>query len=401
MSFAGHLDAATLRSVRRAQVELGLTSAQDFRALTRRMPPRYVAKLSSGNGQRRLSRALRTLNSTKVLASGVVPLHIWLTNAIRLADGRPQEMLLRRALERMSSDGRAPADSRRDATPAPGPMAAAGPGPAPGIPTGELEVAIGEDDTIEVSYLSRGIHAARSVTKLLVHRHFDGRPSTIAGGVPDLGKGTGWLIAPGLLITNHHVVNGRTPREPPATPEDFALQGATTHVQFDFLDDDSPLLLSRSTACVASDETLDFALLRLDPGAPARPPLRLRTQPILKPPERELSERVNVLQHPDGRPMRLGFRNNFVIGGSDDRLSYLTDTAGGASGSPICDDLWFVAALHRGWQTIEGEPVMVWGVPVRQENYGTPVSALLTFLAAEHPDLHAEILAGQAALPPD
>lgn len=390
MPFPGHLDPGTLRLVGAALVELRLVTEKDFRALTRRMPPAYVEKLDVGRGQRRLGSALRRLNRTKVLASGVVPLTIWLRNAIRQAEGRPQEMVFRRALERMSSDGRAPADPARDR---PGPAAMLGP------PTGALEVAIGEDDTIEVAYLTRGVAAARSVTKLLVHRHFDGRPSTIAGGDPDLGKGTGWLIAPGLLVTNHHVVNGRTPREPPASEEDFALQGANTHVQFDFLDEQSPLLLAQAEACVASDEDLDFALLRLAATAPARMPLRLRMQPILKPKERELRERVNVLQHPDGRPMRLGFRNNFVVNGTDDRLSYLTDTAGGASGSPICDDKWFVAALHRGWQTIEGEPVMVWGLPVKQENYGTPVSAILAFLADRHPDLHAEVVAGQAALP--
>ena len=98
--------------------------------------------------------------------------------------------------------------------------------------------------------------------------------------------------------------------------------------------------------------------------------------------------------------MRLGFRNNFVVSGSAERLSYLTDTAGGSSGSPICDDLWFVAGLHRGFQTITGEPVLVWGVPIHQENYGTPVGAILAHLAAAHPGLHEEVMAGQASLPP-
>ncbi len=65
--------------------------------------------------------------------------------------------------------------------------------------------------------------------------------------------------------------------------------------------------------------------------------------------------------------MRLGFRNNFVVTGTESRLSYLTDTAGGSSGSPICDDAWFVAALHRGFTTISGGPLMVWGKPIRQE----------------------------------
>ena len=89
--------------------------------------------------------------------------------------------------------------------------------------------------------------------------------------------------------------------------------------------------------------------------------------------------------------MRLGFRNNFVVTGTDDRLSYLTDTAGGASGSPICDDAWFVAALHRGWRMIPGDPVEVWGRSIKQENYGTPIGLILADLKDAHPDLYAQV----------
>lgn len=99
--------------------------------------------------------------------------------------------------------------------------------------------------------------------------------------------------------------------------------------------------------------------------------------------------------------MRLGFRNNFVVSGSDSRLSYLTDTAGGSSGSPICDDEWFVAALHRGFTTIQGEPVTVWGRAIHQENYGVPIGQILKHLAANHAHLNAEIQAGQKGLPVD
>ena len=88
----------------------------------------------------------------------------------------------------------------------------------------------------------------------------------------------------------------------------------------------------------------------------------------------------------------------FVVTGSESKLSYLTDTAGGSSGSPICDDPWFVAALHRGFMTIPGGPVTVWGKSISQENYGTPIGLVLQHLAANHPDLHAEIEAGQIAL---
>ncbi len=339
------------------------------------------------------------MNTTRVLVSGEVPLTKWLNNAILLAAGVPEEMVFRKALEKASVDGAAspaaPADggavTQEDLDVAALPVA-----------DGGLEIKIGEDDTLTVDFLHEGTAVSRSVAKLLVHRHFDGNPSMLPGDQPEFGKGTGWMLAPRLLITNFHVINARLVGEPPlASAEDFRLQGAATQVLFDFYRDNSKIEATRSAGCMASDRELDYALLRLPEDAPARPPLRLRTSHIFKPKDRALQERVNVLQHPNGDPMRLGFRNNFVVTGTESRLSYLTDTAGGSSGSPICDDAWFVAALHRGYATIPGEPLTVWGKTIRQENYGTPIGRILEHLAIHHPDLRAEVEAGQLALRPD
>jgi len=392
-----YLDDLTLLEVQRTAINLGFADEGQLDALNAGIPPAFVAvAMQGGNAQAKLMTLTARMNATRVLMSGEVPLTRWLHNAILLAGGVPEEMVFRKALERASVDGSAPpastaegaAESDQDLD-----VAALPAGP------GGLEIVIEEDDTLDVGFLHEGSAASRSVAKLLVHRHFNGTPSMLAGNRPDLGKGTGWMLAPRLLVTNHHVVNARIPRlEPPASPQDFELQGRSILVQFDFHKASSVIAATRSVACVANDRTLDFALLRLPDDAPDRPPLRLRPTPITKPQERALQERVNVLQHPNGDPMRLGFRNNFVVIGTEDKLSYLTDTAGGSSGSPICDDAWFVAALHRGWLTIPDGPVKVWGKEISQENYGTPVGQILQHLAANHPDLRAEIDAGQAAL---
>jgi hypothetical protein len=303
-------------------------------------------------------------------------------------------MVFRRALEQISTDG--------VAEPGRGPGPASATSDVRSVPhrNGALEIAIGEDDTLDVGFLHHGGEASRSVAKLMVHRHIGGAPSFIAGNRPDVGLGTGWLIAPRLLITNHHVVNARTPMEAPASPTDLALQAAATTAVFDFFTSTSVQAPVKATGCVASDETLDYAILRMPDDMPPRSPLRLRTNPILKAQDQALTSRVNVLQHPNGDPMRLGFRNNFVVSGNADRLSYLTDTSGGSSGSPICDDAWFAAALHRGFATISGAPVMVWGREIRQENYGTPITRVLAQLADTHPELHNEITEAQASLGP-
>ena len=386
MTFA-HLDAATIEEVRKAAVAIGIATDDGYRDSTAQVNRAFVGVVAGASPLAKLNNLLTKMNETRVLTSGEVPLEVWLKTVIILSGGGPEELVFRTALERMSIDGAAPVQAG---------AAAPAATDAEDVPRtdGELEIAIGEDDTLLVQFLHDGARAAGSVAKLLVHRHFDGQPAFVAGNAPELGKGTGWVLAPGLLITNHHVVNARLPQEPAASATDFALQGAAVQVFFDYYDAPEPSPI-HSVRCEASDPTLDFALLRIPDQ---RAPLRLRANPITRPKDRQLRERVNVLQHPDGAPMRLGFRNNFVVTGTADRLSYLTDTAGGSSGSPICDDAWFVAALHRGFQTIDGAPLMVWGVPIRQENYGTPIDKVVAFLAAQHPALHAEIVAGQQAI---
>ena len=394
MSFA-HLDDDTLDEVRAAAIRLGFADDAMTPALTAGINPAFVAfAAQGGNGLARLTTLTARLNQTRVLVSGEVPFKKWLKNAVLQAGGTPEELVFRGALEQISTDGAA--------DPGGGPAPASTTSDVQAVPrdNGALEITIEQDDTIDVGFLHSGSQASRSVAKLMVHRHFGGAPSFVAGNRPDVALGTGWLVAPRLLVTNHHVVNARAPIEPPASAADFALQGAATTLLFDFFGSGSAPVTVGSVGCLASDATLDYALLRLPDDAPARVPLRLRSHPILKPQDRALGERVNVLQHPNGDPMRLGFRNNFVVSGDEDRLSYLTDTAGGSSGSPICDDAWFAAALHRGFATLAGDGVVVWGKQIRQENYGTPVTRVLAHLGQTHPDLFAEITAAQAELGP-
>jgi len=389
-----YLDDTSLEAVRAAAVEAGFATEAMMADLVADLPRPFVAATmpSGGSALSRLRAFTGTLNRTRVLVTGEIPLHLWLKAAIFSAGGQEQELVFRRALELSSADGVAEPPGGP-----PGPTAS----PAEDLDAlprtdGGLEVQIGnENDTLAVAFLHAGAAVSRSVARVMVHRHFDGRPSMLAGDKPDRGDGTGWLIAPRLLITNHHVVNARGPFEPPATEADFARQGAATELVFDFFAPDSTTTSTSSVGCLAADKDLDFALLRLPDTAPDRPPLPLRSNAVLKPRDRALKERINVLQHPNGESMRLGFRNNFVVTGTEDRLSYLTDTDGGASGSPLCDDAWVVAGLHRGFSAIKDGPVKVWGQDVKQENFGTPIPRIMMHLQQHHPDLHAEIVAAQ------
>jgi endonuclease G len=242
------------------------------------------------------------------------------------------------------------------------------------------------------------------VFKIVIHRHIEAEPEFITNDRPRLSNGTGWVIAPGLGITNHHVLNARMRPfgEVDAKAEDFTLQAETAKVRFDYYDANDVLegMVLGAGTLLASDKTLDFALVRLPVGMSSRPPLRLRKHRIAKRLEQPLGVRVNVLQHPNGNPMRLGFRNNFVVLGNDEVLAYLTDTASGSSGSPVCDDAWNVAALHYGSRAVSDQNIQLMGRLVKQENVGTPISRILKHLASVQPDLHQEIMASHPELAP-
>lgn len=385
MAFA-HLSDATLDHLMTAAIDGGLASESGLDGLATGINKTFTAQyLTGANPNIKLLKFVNKMNETRTLVSGEVPLAKWLKNGIRLSGGTEVELVFRRALEEMSADG-APEAAAADLDP----VRAA---------DGTMEIAIGEDDTLGVEFLLRGAMAARSVVNLQVHRHFGGNPNYILGDQADYGLGTGWLIAPGLVITNHHVVAARTKYEPAASDVDFALQGENVLVDFDHVGENPNVIPTSATTCVASaPKPLDFAILRLAADKPDRPPLRLRTHPVVRAAGAALRERANVLQHPDGGAMRLGFRNNFLISASADTLSYLTDTDGGSSGSPICDDGWYVAGLHRGFRTLTEGPVLVWGKEIKQENYGTPIGQIMDHLAAYNPTLRQEIDAAQATL---
>ena len=230
---------------------------------------------------------------------------------------------------------------------------------------GALEIQIAEDDTIDVGFLHSGSLAARSVAKVLVVRSsFRWRSAVDRREFPDYGNGTGWLIAPSLLITNYHVVGARGKREPAASEADFALQAAATQVQFDYHNATSAIVEVQASGCEASDPG---ARLR----AAACPQVaRQRRGPATAHPAKGPDHEAEGIGPPrtrqrapasEGRPDAVGFPRQLRLAASDLRVSYLTDTTGARPARPSAMTPWLVAGLHRGFDTIEGGPLVVWG----------------------------------------
>jgi endonuclease G, mitochondrial len=245
--------------------------------------------------------------------------------------------------------------------------------------------------------MQRGIEAGRAVAKLSVPRHDGGKPAHNSDGKPVIHLGTGWLIASRLLLTNHHVVNARDEGEPAASEADLRRQAIAALALFDYDRETVAGFPVKLTELVAWDPALDYALLRLDPAAPERPPLRLG-QKFTPTKSADAYIAVNIIQHPGGLAKKFGIRNNLLTAATDTELRYFTDTFGGSSGSPVLNDQWEAIALHRGATWVKG--VRFNGRDVAYVNVGTQLSTITQDLARRYAGKIPELNSLQARAGP-
>jgi endonuclease G, mitochondrial len=363
-----HLPQTRIQEVQVALLSLPLTYDSPTRAaLFTGINAQFVALLPTGLPPAiQLLSDLGRLNAIERLSDGTVPLEIWLSNAGLLAG--PTEAA--KVFHKASNDIECVTSG------------------SPRLDLGQLpelkEVFIHENDLVSFSFMQRGLEAARSVAKLLVPRHENGQK--VLNPDPVIFLGTGWLLTPRLLVTNHHVINARRDGEAAAPPGDFTRQGETTTVKFDFDAEDVAGVDAAVQAVEAWNESLDYAVLRLsDTG---RAPLRLASGPLQKTDKARIP--VNVIQHPQGFSKKYGIRNNLVSATTATDVRYFTDTDSGSSGSPVFDDGWKVVALHRGATYADGG-LSFQGRSTAYVNIGTQVQAILSDLRARYPALAAEL----------
>ncbi len=203
-----------------------------------------------------------------------------------------------------------------------------------------LERLIGTNDLMGAGFLARGAAAARSVARILIRS----RPELIDG------FGTGFLVAPGLLMTNNHVLGD------PAT---------AAHSQAEFnhmlgadgvLGPSVPFGLEPATF-FATDVALDFTVVAVAPRAAGRGLEEFGWNPLIEAEGKViLHELLNIVQHPNGEPKQVALRENRLVDLVENFLHYEADTAQGSSGSPVFNDQWEVVGLHHS------------GVPRRDEH---------------------------------
>ncbi len=203
---------------------------------------------------------------------------------------------------------------------------------SPGSAVRIFERVLAGNELQPVNYLERGATVAKAVCRIAM-RDAAGRPQ---------GHGTGFLVAPGLLITNNHVL-----------PE--AGWAARSFAEFDFALDagDRPLPVKLfeldPEAFFLTDGPLDFSLVAVrtpgrggeELGAFGYLPLIAQVGKVVE------GEWLTIIQHPNAEAKKLCVRENRLLDRTDDVLWYSTDTMGGSSGSPVFNNDWQVVALHH------------------------------------------------------
>ncbi|UXH79068.1 DNA/RNA non-specific endonuclease [Roseateles amylovorans] len=196
-----------------------------------------------------------------------------------------------------------------------------------------FERIISGNELQDVNYLARGARAARAIARVVIR--------TPSGQLA--GYGTGFLIAPRVLITNHHVLEN-------------AAASARSQAQFEYeVDLDGRPLAPVTFGLMPSElfyssKELDFTVVAVQPLAEVGE-TSLDTYgclPLVGTQGKVADgEWLTIIQHPGGERKQVCVRENKLLKRDKDVLWYSTDTLGGSSGSPTFNNDWYVVALHH------------------------------------------------------
>ncbi len=220
------------------------------------------------------------------------------------------------------------------------------------------EKIIGEDTLRHIYILNLALEASKAVVHLRLPK----------------GAGTGFMIAPDLLMTNNHVIASREQAE--QTEYTFNYQLDINGKQCDI---QTTQALPRGVFYTNAE--LDYTIVSLKDLPPFGSPLILKSKQVRR------DDRVAIIQHPGGHLKKISMQNNFVAYADANLVQYTTSTLPGSSGSPVFDDDFQVIAIHHS-----GGRLLEPGTKQRYlRNAGTSMIAVLKDLHSKAPEIYAHL----------
>ena len=193
-----------------------------------------------------------------------------------------------------------------------------------------LERIIEENDLVSSRFLHVGSARARAVGKI----QYQDRGTSAYG--------TGFLISSCLVMTNNHVLPNKATTTKATIEFDYfeRADGTTSPTELFSFDPERFFVTIEAldVTIVAVREMEDHKGRLIQRG---HIPLISQTGKAL------VGEPVNIIQHPEGGPQQIAFKNNAITGVVDNFLHYEAATLPGSSGAAVFNMQWELAALHH------------------------------------------------------
>lgn len=189
----------------------------------------------------------------------------------------------------------------------------------------KIDTMLAHDNLLHIAWLSRGLELSKAVARIVTPKS----------------RATGFLIAPNLLMTNHHVI-----------PNEETADNSFADFNFQLLWPDKFEKYCRyrlTSDFFRANPDLDYAIV----GVSGNPGQRYGYVNLDVRSEAAVNDYVSIIQHPEGSFKKIALTDSEVITVNNTHIQYTTDTMLGSSGSPVFNEKWEIVALHRGIEIIE------------------------------------------------
>jgi V8-like Glu-specific endopeptidase len=195
-----------------------------------------------------------------------------------------------------------------------------------------LERYLGTNDLMGVAFLEEGLRVARTIARIWVG---------VSSGQP-AGYGTGFMVSPQLMITNHHVLGAAATARNSLAEFDYQRRADGTLLT-------SAVFSFEPHVFFYADQELDYAVVAVRGTSSNGRSLADFGHNLLSEEEGKAiaAQWANVVQHPGGEPKQVSLREDQIVDVLPNFLHYKSDTAPGSSGAAVYNDRWEIVALHH------------------------------------------------------